>query len=84
MDYLKNVVKPIRQVAPRRTLRGLVEDYGHIDADVVLLVGEVHYERKPVRYNTSAISPLALIYKTGEPSLYDYPKTGRVLSVRPA
>lgn len=51
MDYVKNVVNPIRQVAPRRTLRGLREDYGHLTADVVLLTGEVHYERKPVSYH---------------------------------
>jgi len=56
MDYVKNVVNPIRQVAPRRTLRGLREDYGHLNADVVLLTGEVHYERKPgsLRFTTAA------------------------------
>jgi hypothetical protein len=48
MDYIKNVVRPIRQVAPRQTLRGLREDYADITADVLLLTGELHYERKPV------------------------------------
>lgn len=48
MDYIKSVAFPIRQVTPRQTLRGLQEDYGHLTADVVLLAGEVHYERKPV------------------------------------
>lgn len=56
MDYVKNVVNPIRQVAPRRTLRGLREDYGHLTADVVLLTGEVHHERKPVSYHQNRLS----------------------------
>jgi hypothetical protein len=53
MEYVKNVVQPIRQVAPRHILRGLQEDYGHLTADVVLLAGEVHYERKPVSYGAT-------------------------------
>jgi hypothetical protein len=52
MEYIKNVVTPIRQVAPRRVLRGLVDDYEHLSADVVYLKGEVHYERKPVSRRT--------------------------------
>ena len=48
MDYIKNVISPIRQVAPRQTLRGFQEDYGSLTADVVYLEGEIHYERKPV------------------------------------
>src|SRR5262245_56546017 len=48
MEYVKNVVNPIQQVAPRSSLRGLREDYGHLTADVVLLEGEVHSGRKPV------------------------------------
>jgi hypothetical protein len=49
MDFMKHVVYPIRQAAPRDTLRGLQEDYGYLTADVVLLAGEVHLWRKPVR-----------------------------------
>jgi hypothetical protein len=55
MDYIKNVVQPIREVAPRQTLRGLQEDYGYLTADVVLLAGEIHYERKPVSYDTMSL-----------------------------
>jgi hypothetical protein len=47
---MKSVVFPIRQVAPRQTLRGLREDFGHLTADVVLLAGEVHNDRKPVSH----------------------------------
>lgn len=48
MDYTKHVALPIRQVAPRRSLRGFKEDYAHLTADVVLLSGEIHLYRKPV------------------------------------
>jgi len=50
MDYIKNAFNPIKQVAPRRTLRVLKE------ADVVLLAGEVHYKRKPVGLFSSFFS----------------------------
>jgi hypothetical protein len=48
MDYVKHVAEPIREVAPRQSLRGFKEDYGHMSADVVLLSGEIHLSRKPV------------------------------------
>lgn len=48
MEWTKNVAQPIRQVAPRWSLRGLKEDFGELTADVVLLSGEVHLGRKPV------------------------------------
>jgi hypothetical protein len=48
MDYVKNVVNPIKQVAPRDSIRGFVEDYYRFTEDVLLLKGEIHYERKPV------------------------------------
>ena len=49
MERVKSVIHPVlRQVAPRNSLRGLYEDYGHLTADVVLLEGEIHYKRKPV------------------------------------
>ncbi|KIJ17149.1 hypothetical protein PAXINDRAFT_167928, partial [Paxillus involutus ATCC 200175] len=47
MDYVKNVVNPIKQVAPRDSIRGFVEDYYRFTEDVLLLKGEIHYERKP-------------------------------------
>lgn len=56
MDYIKNVVNPIRQVAPRDSIRGLREDYGSLATDVVYLPGEIHYERKPVSY--TCLSPV--------------------------
>lgn len=48
MDYVKNVVNPIKQVAPRDSIRGFVDDYYRFTEDVLLLRGEIHYERKPV------------------------------------
>jgi hypothetical protein len=51
MDYTKSVVDPIKQVAPRSRLRGMVEDYNDIDTDVLVLAGETHLGRKPVRSN---------------------------------
>jgi len=48
MDYVKNVVNPIRLVAPRDSIRGFVDDFYNITEDVLLLKGEIHYERKPV------------------------------------
>lgn len=48
MEYVKHVANPIMQVAPRRTLRGFIDDYGGINADVIYLPGEIHHDRKPV------------------------------------
>ena len=48
MDYIKNVVNPIRQVAPRDSLRGFKEKFGQFAENVLYLQGEIHYERKPV------------------------------------
>jgi hypothetical protein len=49
MDYTKTVVDPIRQVAPRSQIRGFVEDYSPVKAEVLMLEGEIHLGRKPVR-----------------------------------
>ena len=49
MDYTKTVVDPIRQVVPRSRVRGLVEDFRAVTAKVLLLEGETHLGRKPVR-----------------------------------
>lgn len=51
MDYVKNVINPIKQVAPRDSIRGFVDDYYHHTEDVLLLRGEIHYERKPVSHS---------------------------------
>src|SRR5262245_3231544 len=60
MDYIKTVVNPIRQVAPRRSLRGLQEDYGNLTADVVLLAGEVHHDRKPVSWSATTLTSIMM------------------------
>ncbi|KAF9234040.1 hypothetical protein BU15DRAFT_90142 [Melanogaster broomeanus] len=56
MDYVKHVVNPIRQVAPRDSIRGYMEDYYRFTEDVLLLRGEIHYERKPggLRFTSTA------------------------------
>ena len=48
MEYLKTVIETIKQVAPRKRLRGFTDDFAWIDDTVVLLDGETHYGRKPV------------------------------------
>lgn len=55
LDYNKAVVEPSRQVAPLHELRGVANDWGHIDADVLLLEGEIHLHRKPgfLRFTTA-------------------------------
>ncbi|KAK0454088.1 uncharacterized protein EV420DRAFT_1749629 [Desarmillaria tabescens] len=47
MEYSKAVVDPIRQVTPRKNLRGFKNDFGGRKEEVVLLAGEVHHGRKP-------------------------------------
>jgi hypothetical protein len=44
----KTVIRPIKQVAPRSSIRGFKDDYYHVDTDVVLIEGEVHIGTKPV------------------------------------
>jgi len=44
----RQVVTPIKQVAPRTAIRGLKDDYYDVDADVVVLAGETHLGRKVV------------------------------------
>lgn len=48
MDYTKTVVDPVTEVVPRSRLRGFVEDFT-VKAEVLLLEGETHLGRKPVR-----------------------------------
>ena len=45
----RSIIQPIKQVAPRSSIRGFKDDYFHVDSDVVLLSGETHVWRKPVR-----------------------------------
>ncbi|KAI0314068.1 hypothetical protein OF83DRAFT_1285805 [Amylostereum chailletii] len=46
MEFTKTVVDPIRQAVPRVSVRGWVDDYGDVRADVLLLAGETHLYRK--------------------------------------
>jgi len=47
-DLAKTIVQPAKEVARRSTIRGFKEDFYHVDADVVVLSGETHNNRKPV------------------------------------
>jgi hypothetical protein len=47
-EFTKSIVHPIRQVLRRSTIRGFKDDYYDVDADVVVLAGETHLNRKPV------------------------------------
>ena len=44
----KTIIRPIRQVVPRSSIRGFKDDYYYVDADVILVEGEIHSKRKPV------------------------------------
>jgi hypothetical protein len=48
MELDRQVVTPIKQVSPRSSIRGFRDDYSHLDADVVVLAGEIHVGRKVV------------------------------------
>lgn len=56
MEYTKSVVPAIRQLLPYSRIRGWVEDFT-MDVDVLLLEGEVHLSRKPVRRTCNQIKP---------------------------
>jgi hypothetical protein len=47
-------VEPSRQVAPLHELRGVINDWDYINADVLLVEGEIHLHRKPgfLRFTT--------------------------------
>lgn len=51
-EYTKSVVDPLREVAPKQSLRGFWDKYGSIQADVLYVAGEIHHDRKPVRVLT--------------------------------
>ncbi|KAL4065231.1 hypothetical protein J3A83DRAFT_4360512 [Scleroderma citrinum] len=75
MDYVKNVVDPIRQVAPRNSIRGFVDDFYNITEDVLLLRGEIHYERKPASLLFTSTPARDLFARL---VLYDMTHTDRV------
>ena len=44
----KAVVSPIKQIAPRSSIQGFKDDYYDVDADVVVIAGDIHPWRKAV------------------------------------
>ncbi|KAH7910940.1 hypothetical protein BJ138DRAFT_1064116 [Hygrophoropsis aurantiaca] len=56
MDFVKHVVVPTKQVASRQSMRGFLDDFAHMDAEVIVLEGETHLYRKPgaMRFTTAA------------------------------
>lgn len=49
---MKTVTEPLMQVVPRTSIRGLEEDFKSEPANVLLLEGETHWNRKPVMFFT--------------------------------
>ena len=47
-DQHKSVVEPLKQVARRELLHGLVDEYRDVTEDVILLEGETHRDRPSV------------------------------------
>lgn len=47
MEAVKDVVLPILEAAPRERIQGFYEDFSNISAKVLLLRGEIHWDRKP-------------------------------------
>jgi hypothetical protein len=45
-ELFKGPIDPIKQIAPVSSIRGLVEQYGNVTEDVLLLAGETHLYRK--------------------------------------
>jgi hypothetical protein len=58
----KTVIRPVKQVAPRSSIRGFKDDYYHVDTDVVLIEGEVHVGTKPVSIAPCFRVALAHVY----------------------
>ena len=55
MEMLKAVDQPVAQVAMISQLRGIMDEYDHNTAEVLLLEGEVHSNTKPghIRFTTA-------------------------------
>ena len=51
---MKIVTMPIKQVVPKRHLRGLKDDFGDVLEDVLLLEGETHLPQEPVPVSLEA------------------------------
>jgi hypothetical protein len=57
------IIQPCKQVTARSSIRGFKDDYYHLDSDVVLLAGQTHIWRKPVRIVPHYISRTVHAYK---------------------
>ncbi|KAG2032417.1 hypothetical protein BDR03DRAFT_903722 [Suillus americanus] len=77
-DATKDVVVPIRQAAPRSLLRGLYQDFGFIEQDVLLLRGEVHSGRKPGALKFTTLESRERYTQT---VLYDFRLTDNVIDL---
>ncbi len=56
-DHTQVIVSRHKEVVQRSSIRGFRDDFYEVDADVVLLAGETHLNRKPV----SSPSSVALL-----------------------
>lgn len=74
----KDVVVPIRQAAPRSQLRGLYDDFGFIEQDVLLLQGEVHLGRNPGSLRFTTLESRERYTQT---VLYDFRLTDSVIEL---
>ncbi|KAG2120080.1 hypothetical protein BD769DRAFT_1629580 [Suillus cothurnatus] len=77
-DATKDVAVPIRQAAPRSLLRGLYEDFGFIEQDVLLLQGEVHLGRNPGALKFTTLESRERYTQT---VLYDFRLTDDVIEL---
>ena len=48
----RTIIRPIKEVAPRSSIRGFRDDYYRVGTDVVLVEGEIH-----LLVNTVSIAP---------------------------
>jgi len=53
----RTVIRPVKEVAPRSSIRGFKDDYYHVGTDVVLVEGEIH-----MMTNTVSIFALSHAY----------------------
>ena len=67
------VVLPIKQIAPRSSIRGFKDDYHDVDADVVVIAGEVHATRKVVSklFLSASLVSIELLHPEGDHALYE-------------
>lgn len=61
MEYVRTVTEPIKQVSLGERMKGWWDDYKDISEEVLLLEGETHYQRKPVRCRPSSFCVAAYL-----------------------